>query len=225
MNDHKWLSSVMILMGVVALSSLPIWAQIGSQGEKPGGGSAAGQGQSGIKDGQQGQITREDPGQTPSPSGMKEGQGQIQSRSGKQGSEASGMTRSGQAGAGNEDVKKVQQALKDKGQDPGAIDGILGPKTKEALRAFQQQQGLSATGTLDNQTKEALGLEQGGSSKSGARSSKSGAASSRSGGASSGPGSSRSGDSSPGSSRSSSGTSDGATDSSPSEPGAKSGSR
>jgi peptidoglycan hydrolase-like protein with peptidoglycan-binding domain len=225
MNDHKWLSSAMVLAGVVAISALPILAQVGSQSEKPGGGSAAGQGQSGTKDSLQGQTTREDQGQIQSPGGMKEGQGQVQSRSGKQGSEASGMTRSGQAGAGNEDVKKVQQALKDKGQDPGAIDGILGPKTKEALRAFQQQQGLSATGTLDNQTKEALGLEQGGSAKSGARSSKSGAASSRSGGASSGLGSSRPGDSSPGSSRSSSGASEGATDSNPSDLGGKSGSR
>ena len=223
MADHKWLSSVMVLMGVVAISSLPIWAQIGSQGEKPGGGSAVGQGQSGIKDGQQGQAAREDPGQIQSPGGKKEGQGQSQN--GRQGSEASGMTRSGGAGAGNEDVKKVQQALKDKGQDPGAIDGILGPRTKEALKAFQQQQGLSATGALDNQTKEALGLEQGGSSKSGARSSKSGAESSRSGGASSGLSSSRSADSSPGSSRGSSGTSDGAADSNPSESGGKSGSR
>src|ERR1700752_1759378 len=111
MADHKWLSSVMVLMGVVAISSLPIWAQIGSQGEKPGGGSAVGQGQRGMEDGQQGQTAKEDQGQ---------------SQSGRQGSEASGMSRSGGAGAGSEDVKKVQQALKDKGQDPGAIDGILG---------------------------------------------------------------------------------------------------
>lgn len=221
MNDHRWLSSAMVLLGAVAISALPILAQVGSQSEKSGGGSAAGQGQSGIQD----QTTREDQGQIQRPGGMKEGQGQAQSRSGKQGSEASGMTRSGQAGAGNEDVKKVQQALKDKGQDPGAIDGILGPKTKEALRAFQQEQGFNATGTLDNQTKEALGLEQGGSAKSGARSSKSGTVSPRSGGASSGLGSSRPGDSSPGSSRSSSGISEGATDSNPSEPGGKSGSR
>jgi peptidoglycan hydrolase-like protein with peptidoglycan-binding domain len=66
--------------------------------------------------------------------------------------------------AGNEDIKKVQQALKDKGQDPGDIDGVMGPKTKEALKAFQQQQGLKATGSLDDQTKKALGMEGGASS-------------------------------------------------------------
>ena len=38
--------------------------------------------------------------------------------------------------AGSEDVKRVQQALKEQGQDPGPIDGIIGPKTKQALRAF-----------------------------------------------------------------------------------------
>jgi peptidoglycan hydrolase-like protein with peptidoglycan-binding domain len=60
----------------------------------------------------------------------------------------------------------------------------MGPKTREALRAFQQQQGLNTTGTLDDQTKAALGIE-GKSSKS-AKSSKSGAAASRSGSGSSG---------------------------------------
>lgn len=65
--------------------------------------------------------------------------------------------------SGNQDVKKVQQALKEKGQDPGAIDGVMGPKTQEALKAFQQQQGLTASGTLDEQTKQALGINQGAS--------------------------------------------------------------
>jgi peptidoglycan hydrolase-like protein with peptidoglycan-binding domain len=52
----------------------------------------------------------------------------------------------------------VQQALKDKGHDPGSIDGIMGQRTKEALRSFQQKEGLQATGTLDTQTAEKLGV-------------------------------------------------------------------
>ncbi|HEY3303159.1 MAG TPA: peptidoglycan-binding domain-containing protein [Candidatus Binatia bacterium] len=113
---------------------------------------------------------------------VKEGQSQsgsqsqtgVQAQSGNE-QGASGMSRSG-ATAGNEEIKKVQQALKDKGQDPGAIDGVMGPKTKDALKAFQEKQGLKATGTLDEQTKKALGIEQGASSGRGssARSGKSG---------------------------------------------------
>jgi peptidoglycan hydrolase-like protein with peptidoglycan-binding domain len=53
-------------------------------------------------------------------------------------------------------VQQAQQALKDKGHDPGAIDGIMGPKTESALRDFQTAQGISASGTLDSQTLAAL---------------------------------------------------------------------
>lgn len=50
------------------------------------------------------------------------------------------------------DIEKVQKALKQQGHDPGAIDGVLGPQTSAALRAYQKEQGLSATGRLDDAT-------------------------------------------------------------------------
>jgi peptidoglycan hydrolase-like protein with peptidoglycan-binding domain len=61
---------------------------------------------------------------------------------------------------GSEEIKKVQEALKDKGQDPGAIDGIMGKKTHAALKAFEEANSLKATGRLDNQTAEKLGVEK-----------------------------------------------------------------
>jgi peptidoglycan hydrolase-like protein with peptidoglycan-binding domain len=62
--------------------------------------------------------------------------------------------------AGNlEQVKAVQQALKDKGQNPGDVDGRMGPKTEAALRDFQQKQGLKATGHADAETIAKLGVE------------------------------------------------------------------
>ncbi|MBI4526843.1 MAG: peptidoglycan-binding protein [Deltaproteobacteria bacterium] len=64
-------------------------------------------------------------------------------------------------GMAKEDVKKAQQALKEKGHDPGPVDGIIGPRTQAALKAFQQAQGLNASGQLNDETKQALGLEQG----------------------------------------------------------------
>jgi peptidoglycan hydrolase-like protein with peptidoglycan-binding domain len=63
-----------------------------------------------------------------------------------------------------EDIKKVQQALKEKGHDPKASDGVMGASTQQALRAFQQANGLKATGTLDAETAAALGVSSGGKS-------------------------------------------------------------
>ena len=60
--------------------------------------------------------------------------------------------------AGKEQVKSAQEALKGKGYDPGAIDGAMGPRTNEALRDFQQAEGLQATGRLDAQTRSKLGI-------------------------------------------------------------------
>jgi peptidoglycan hydrolase-like protein with peptidoglycan-binding domain len=59
----------------------------------------------------------------------------------------------------HDDIMAVQQALKDKGHDPGTIDGVMGPKTREALRDFQQKEGLQATGRLDAGTRDKLGVQ------------------------------------------------------------------
>ena len=61
-------------------------------------------------------------------------------------------------------VKQAQQALKDKGHDPGPIDGVIGARTKEAIKSFQSASNIEATGTLDAETAQHLGI----SSSSGA---------------------------------------------------------
>ena len=65
----------------------------------------------------------------------------------------SSMTR-----AGANDVMSMQQALKDKGQDPGPIDGRMGPRTRAALESYQKAEGLKATGRLDSETRTRLGM-------------------------------------------------------------------
>jgi lipid-binding SYLF domain-containing protein len=58
----------------------------------------------------------------------------------------------------NPDNKSVQEALKAKGFYDGEVDGILGPKSRQALRDYQKSQGLAVTGRLDAATAEKLGV-------------------------------------------------------------------
>jgi len=46
----------------------------------------------------------------------------------------------------------LQQALKDKGFDPGPIDGVIGAGTKKALKAWQQSKGLPVDGYASLET-------------------------------------------------------------------------
>jgi peptidoglycan hydrolase-like protein with peptidoglycan-binding domain len=65
---------------------------------------------------------------------------------------------SGQS-AGSARIRQVQEALKSEGQDPGPIDGVMAPKTQRALRDYQRQENLPATGRLDQKTLDKLGLQ------------------------------------------------------------------
>jgi len=62
--------------------------------------------------------------------------------------------RSGNTGA---EVKQLQQILSNLGYNPGPIDGIFGPKTDSAVRAFQAAHKIVVDGIVDNNTWTALG--------------------------------------------------------------------
>ena len=55
------------------------------------------------------------------------------------------------------DVERAQQALKQQGHDPGPVDGVMGAQTSAALRAYQKELGLGASGRLDEATLAKLG--------------------------------------------------------------------
>ena len=57
---------------------------------------------------------------------------------------------------GSDTVRHAQQALMDRGIDPGPIDGKMGPRTKAALSDFQTKEHLKVTGRLDSETKDKL---------------------------------------------------------------------
>ena len=53
-------------------------------------------------------------------------------------------------------IKQVQMALKKAGFYKGDIDGKQGPRTKEAIRAFQKARGLKVDGVVGKTTWQAL---------------------------------------------------------------------
>jgi hypothetical protein len=57
-------------------------------------------------------------------------------------------------------ISRIQEALKSQGHDPGPIDGRLGARTQDAIRAFQSSRGLPVTGQMDQQTMERLGVRR-----------------------------------------------------------------
>ena len=53
-------------------------------------------------------------------------------------------------------VRQIQTALKQNGDYRGRVDGVWGPMTQNGVSQFQQKNGMQATGSLDEQTLQAL---------------------------------------------------------------------
>lgn len=68
----------------------------------------------------------------------------------------------GRAGGGavrvSAETMETQRALSGRGYDVGPVDGISGPRTDAALREFQRDQGIPATGRADPRTRQALNI-------------------------------------------------------------------
>jgi hypothetical protein len=55
-------------------------------------------------------------------------------------------------------IADVQAVLQQMGYYRGEVDGLLGPLTREALTAYQADQGLTTTAAIDEPTLESLGM-------------------------------------------------------------------
>jgi peptidoglycan hydrolase-like protein with peptidoglycan-binding domain len=75
--------------------------------------------------------------------------------------QASGTAAGGALKLGGDQVRQAQKVLKEKGFDVGEVDGVLGPRTRKALIAFQRQRGLEPSGEIDQRTATALGISKG----------------------------------------------------------------
>jgi peptidoglycan hydrolase-like protein with peptidoglycan-binding domain len=100
--------------------------------------------------------------------GQKEsGQSQMGSSSQMQGTQmeesgrttsATGQTQQQMAAQqlNQQQVRELQNLLQEKGFNVGQVDGIIGPKTRDALRQFQGSEDIASTGNPDNETLRAL---------------------------------------------------------------------
>jgi lipid-binding SYLF domain-containing protein/peptidoglycan hydrolase-like protein with peptidoglycan-binding domain len=71
-----------------------------------------------------------------------------------------GREKSADMSMSREDVMQVQSALRDMEYNPGSVNGMMSPETKQAIREFQLLNGLPVTGVPDEATRSAL-LSQG----------------------------------------------------------------
>ncbi|MGH6678792.1 MAG: peptidoglycan-binding domain-containing protein [Bradyrhizobium sp.] len=55
-------------------------------------------------------------------------------------------------------IREVQEVLIQRGYLHGEADGVFGPRTRDALIAFQRKEGIQANGTISTRTVAALGL-------------------------------------------------------------------
>jgi len=58
-----------------------------------------------------------------------------------------------------DEIRQAQKALADRRLYGDAIDGVIGPKTVAALKAFQAAEGLPQTGDLDRESRARPGVK------------------------------------------------------------------
>ena len=70
-------------------------------------------------------------------------------------------------GSRSDEVRAVQQALKEKGYYDYTVDGIFGTRTRTAVISFQRDNGLQPDGIAGEKTLKALGVSSGNNSYGG----------------------------------------------------------
>lgn len=84
--------------------------------------------------------------------------GQPQPNQPGQNQQATATSAAGPVNLTREQLQQAQTLLNEKGFNVGDVDGVLGPRTRRAVMAFQRQRGLEPSGQIDQQTATALGL-------------------------------------------------------------------
>jgi peptidoglycan hydrolase-like protein with peptidoglycan-binding domain len=56
------------------------------------------------------------------------------------------------------EIRKMQETLRDKGHYEGRVDGVFGLRTRAGISAYQRAEHLPITGQVDTRTADGLGL-------------------------------------------------------------------
>lgn len=64
----------------------------------------------------------------------------------------------GASGLSPEEVQRIEETLSELGYNVGSADGDWDQQTEQAVREFQQAQGLEPSGSADEPTRAALGM-------------------------------------------------------------------
>ncbi len=56
------------------------------------------------------------------------------------------------------EIRKMQEILRDKGHYRGKVDGVFGLRSRASIRAYQKAENLPITGQVDRKTADGLGL-------------------------------------------------------------------
>ena len=59
------------------------------------------------------------------------------------------------------EIKKMQETLRNKGHYLGKVDGVFGLQTRDSIRAYQKAENLPVTGQVDTRTADGLGVRPG----------------------------------------------------------------
>ena len=57
-------------------------------------------------------------------------------------------------------VREAQRTLRELGYQPGPVDGVVGPKMKDALAKYQRSEGIHVTRRLDSETMARLDIHE-----------------------------------------------------------------
>ena len=78
-----------------------------------------------------------------------------------------GRAGGGRSVAASSETRQLQQALSQRGYDPGPVDGIFGARTRQAVMDWQRANNMQATGRPDSQMLASLGVSGGAATATG----------------------------------------------------------
>ncbi len=102
-------------------------------------------------------ITKGEEGESPKKSRSPDMEQRSSAKKVEQKAASSSEAKGGQELA---QIRQAQEHLKATGFDPGPVDGVLGPRTLQALRKYQAANGFQVTGKFDEETLRSLALER-----------------------------------------------------------------